>query len=249
MAWIYLAELVALASHSNHMLEQSPIVNLTDTHRVFYCPECDLVTLIKPQYGTMCKLSGHRFFQKSTSFLAGSHAKTSALQGVAKAWKASEADFSTKLSGLQKKLMRRLCSLKTCQQLELEDFEKSSEYLPIWGMIVDGRVFLPEVLEPVTYAKDGSCLPTLTVQDAHGRDRQNQKNGTVTLSLLGRARLMLPTLCSRDWKGKTSNQRNSASLPDLMNGYLNPLFCEEIMGYQMAWTELDALVIRWFRCK
>ena len=53
-----------------------------------------------------------------------------------------------------------------------------------------------------TSGKDSTGWQTPTVQDAHGRDRHNQKNGTVILSLLGQARLAgWPTTRANDGTG------------------------------------------------
>ena len=90
--------------------------------------------------------------------------------------------------------------------------------------------------------------PTLTLQDAHGRDRHNQKNGGVILSLLGMAR-RFPTLTKRD--GRTlkggrdrPNRSGGKSLCQTMlddghnTGYLNPKWCAWFMGY----TQIHALL-------
>ncbi len=67
------------------------------------------------------------------------------------------------------------------------------------------------------------------------------------------ARGVLPTPLARDAKGpmgkKALERRNSPNLPDSVNGPLNPQFVEEIMGYRIDATALDALGTQWFRSK
>lgn len=85
-------------------------------------------------------------------------------------------------------------------------------------------------------------LPTPTVQDACGRDRHNQKNGGVILSLLGIARLtsegLLTTPCADD-TGYRQNRYNQGgtALSTQVGGQLNPRWVEWLMAYQDGWTE------------
>lgn len=171
-------------------------------------------------------------------------AKTSALQAMELAWRGSEVDFSTKLSGLQKKFDRVLSSLKMCQQLELEDWSKLSKHLPKFGMTVDGRVYLPQALEPTISAKDGLCWQTPTVQD-FVRTHHNQTNGSVILSLLGQIR-MWPTPNSTP----AGNNRGGGAgrigkvrptIWTVHGGKLNPMWVEWLMSVPLGWTELKPL--------
>ena len=67
--------------------------------------------------------------------------------------------------------------------------------------------------------------------------------------------LNLPTPCARDWKdsGPNTNYETAAKkkrLAGVLNHthsnltgegtYLSPLFCEEMMGFEIGWTDLDA---------
>jgi hypothetical protein len=91
---------------------------------------------------------------------------------------------------------------------------------------------------------DRGIWPTPTVQDAHGRDRHNQKNGGVILSLLGQAR-MRPTptrgaaMCKWGGAGSRAKLRTMISSEEL-NGALNPTWVEWLMGFPPEWTALDA---------
>ena len=256
MAWICLAELAESDSHSpSSESEQSHIVSKTDTHRAFYCPECNRVRLIELQYGMTSEHCLKNCCRKLILFSEDFHAKTSALQDLEMVWRGSEADFSTKLSDSQKKFDRILCSLKMSQPLELEDWSKLSKHLPKSGMTVGGRVFLPQALERHTSEKDGSYLPTPTAS-AYGTGgngaRKGKQKQIVSLNTMARKNLW-PTPCSLDWKdnGKSPAElkRNSTTLATIAGGQLSPMWVEWLMGYRCGWTELSASVTQWFRCK
>lgn len=128
---------------------------------------------------------------------------------------------------------------KTSQQLELGASTLSSSHLPNYGMIVDGQLFQPKKLEPVTSERGGSCLPTATAT-AYGFNRTNSKNAKRRLSLESMAkRGVLPTPMGRDWKGSGGENRKSPDLAFTMGGNLHPQFVEELMGYPIGWTELE----------
>jgi len=120
MAWIYFQESAESDSHSNLGLEQSRIVNQTDMPNVFFCHECNQVTLTELPFGTTCEpCMGINLNQKSTSSSEDSHAKTSVLQEMELAWKESEADFFSKSSDLQVNFDRDSFSLTAPSRLEL----------------------------------------------------------------------------------------------------------------------------------
>lgn len=284
MAWIYLVESVESDLPLMNTLQQSRIVKTTDTLKAFCCPGCNRVTLIELQSGMTSKLCERKCCHQSTLSLEVFPVKISVLQELVKAWVESEVVFSTRLSDLQKKLTRRLCSWKTFQQLELEDFEKSSEHLPKSGMTVDGLVFLPVALEPHISVKDGSYLPTPTAQ-SYGTNKGGAagRTGKVRMSLETMARAnfwptptvhgnynrpgsskkaglglatavkLYPTPAARDWRdnGKSPAElaRNSQTLATIAGGQLNPMWVEWLMGYPIAWTELNASVTQWFHSK
>jgi hypothetical protein len=221
-----------------------------------------------------------------------SHAKTLALQELERDWKESEAVFSLKSSDLQVSFDPDSFSWKTSQ---LSLFGGLTEFVWSslrWGMIVDGRLFQPPALEPVTDAKDGSCLPMIPTASASDSIRgpgavydpsskrqsdrtlttfaikamlptptaslegsncsPNSTNKRLGLSQLAR-KGQLPTPCARDWKDSgmepSAKNRNSLPLASTVGGSLNPQFVEELMGYKIGWTDLDALEIAWFHSK
>ena len=255
MAWIYLAESAVLVQHSQASeLEQSHIVNKTDTHKAFYCPECNQVTLIELQSGMTLERLLRDCCRQLTSFMVDFHVKTSVLLDLEKAWQESEAVYSTKLSDLQKKLTRRLCSSKMCQQLELEDFEKLSEHLPKSGMTVGGRVYLPQALELHTREKDGSYLPTLTAQ-RYGRQKSKSKNAKNRFSIEYQWKMgLIPTITvsqkSYDNQANGTKKLSISGLWRATTGTTMPAsFCEWVMGINFGYTELNASATQWFHNK
>ena len=98
-------------------------------------------------------------------------------------------------------------------------------------------------------------MPTPTVQDAHGRDRHNQRNGSVILSLLGQVR-RVPTPCAQDAKNSTLpvSQRDRNSIPGWLlqtgsapGGALNPTWVEWLMGWPLGWADCAASAMDKFR--
>lgn len=103
---------------------------------------------------------------------------------------------------------------------------------------------------------------TPTVQDANGRDRHNQRDGSVTLSLLGQAR-MWPTATAtqhKDWspnhnRANTDDDRLDYTVERAASQHgqqilpmrLNPDWVEWLMGWVIGWTDLKPLAMAKFR--
>lgn len=251
MAWIFLVELVGLASHSENGLGHSPTVRMKNSLKLYYCQGCRAETFAEHQFGMTCELCGEVNFQTLTLFTEVSRARTLALREMGEALAVSEADFLTTSQGLSKKQTRALFFSKTSQQLELVASTVSRKHLPNWGLILGGQLYQPKKLEPVTFAKDGLDLPTPTAT-AYGSNQGGAAGrvGKRRMSIDGMAsRGLIPTPMARDWKGSGGTNRESPDLPYTMGGKLNPPFVEEIMGYQIGWTELSHWVTPWFRSK
>jgi hypothetical protein len=202
-------------------------------------------------------------------------AKISASQDAVKAWRESEADFSSKCVAWSKKSSPHSSFLKTCQPLGLEVFEKSSVNLQIWGMTVAGRVYLPRKLEPLTLEKGGSCWPTPVANDdnkspeAHMAMKKRMKGGPrnniTSLQVMVKAmqkgvyREMWPTPKASEidepyeqWLPKTKTNPSNLAVAvhkgtaSYQDGMrLSPMFVEWLMGFPIDWTELNALGMEW----
>lgn len=167
MAWIFLAasEESVLPWHPG--LGRSPIVKSID----FVSPACfhEWLTGIFPSL-PFGRTSQHWIpdnSKESTLSMEVFHARISVLQEMERAWLVSEADFSFKWSVSWKKHVPRSFFSRMSPPFELVDWIMSSGHFPIFGMTVAGRVYLPQKLEPRTYANDGSCwVTTPTVKNS-----------------------------------------------------------------------------------
>jgi hypothetical protein len=153
-----------------------------------------------------------------------------------------------------------------CQAKMDGSFEEFSGTLPIWGMMLDGVVTELPMSEQFIPEKGSALLPTLVASDCgpaaiigkndtfkknkSGTLRKVNQNGTDGSLGLTRTLRLLPTMTANDWKGcarnrhiGSKNNHCSNPLEKLRNGpddpiYLNPNFCEIIMGFPITWTEL-----------
>lgn len=266
MAWIYSPVWGESHLHLSHGSDLSRTVKTIDTPRRFFCPEWTATNYPPHLFGMTCVHCEGTCSQKWTLSMAGSHARTSLLLDMEKVWQESKADFSSKSSALQKKYVRRLCSLRMSQQLELEDFEKSSEHLPLFGMTVGGRVCLPQKLEPRTLDDDGSLLPTPTANEYGTSNNGNPGDsrtsyatkGKMSLSTMARRNLWPTPVASDGPKGgpnrihgKGTLSLSAAAAQSVLprTGQLSPMWTEWLMGYPSEWTGLNALGMQWCQPK
>lgn len=97
-----------------------------------------------------------------TSYLAASHARTSAKGALAPASPESEAAFGPTWHGSFAKYDPVTSSWKTQQGSLLEDSTVFSETWPKWGSMQGGVCYLRPSLAPTTYANASGLLPTPT---------------------------------------------------------------------------------------
>lgn len=243
MAWIFLAGSVELRWPWSPGCELLPIAKKIDTPKQCYSPEWQKENCRPLQSGTKCKPCQRVFFHLSTSSLEDSPARTLVLQELEKAWQESEAACFLKLSDWLASYDQDSFSWKMCQ---LSLFEGLTEFCWSslrWGMIVDGRLYQPQRLEPVILEKDGSYLDTPTASTASYR---NQNIPTPTASRVGHnksaskgahIRLSLYGMATR------------GILPGHPKGSLNPEWVEQAMGFKEEWTEINVLGMQWFQSK
>lgn len=256
MAWIYLAESVESVWPLHHGSDQSPIVRETDTLKLFCCLGCGQVNLRPPEYGTTLPRSYLACCpeMKLISSTADSPARISALQELVAAWEASGQDYFSKSYDYVAIFDRDSFSWKTSQLSLFGGLTEFSWSSLRWGSIVDGRLYQPRNLEPHIYENDGSYLPTPTASQAGTNGKtwckktQSWINGIPSLTMMANQN-RIPTPKARDWKGSGGANRESPDLPRTMGGSLNPQFVEEIMGYSIGWTALEAWAMQWFRSK
>tara|TARA_R100001594_G_scaffold95870_1_gene130153 strand:- start:103 stop:441 length:339 start_codon:yes stop_codon:yes gene_type:complete len=108
----------------------------------------------------------------------------------------------------------------------------------------NGQLYQQVLWEPVIDAVDGGLLPT-PLASAGNRKAKFKQGGTPLLGVL------LPTPTAREWKDGSSQSTKKCRKQDSLgraihhtyppNGdhmYLNPFFVEEMMGYEVGWTDL-----------
>lgn len=98
--------------------------------------------------------------------------------------------------------------------------EEFSGTFPTWGLMLDGAVYGLQSLERFTTEKGLELLPTPVKSDT-----------------------WVMNLKSTEWNG--SNKHSMTLIQALRRGksdaiYLNPNFCEMLMGFPVGWTELEA---------
>lgn len=225
--WIYLkdyhssAESVVSTLRSEDGCNQSPTAKSSHTAKAFSCKECRKDICPKHQYGMIYEPSTLRRLRKSTQMISTSsteasrnHAKTSVLQAVEQAWRASEADFFLRSCAWPKKSSPSSYSLKMSRPSLVEAVFESLEKLPRWGMIVDGVLYPLHPLEHCIEEKGGSCWPTPAARDWKDSGMEPSAKGRKS-PCLPAAVMMFPTPNTSDCFN--ANMKNNH---DLKKGYL-----------------------------
>lgn len=144
-----------------------------------------------------------------------------------------------------------------------------SEDFPRSGMMLSGTLYPLNPLVPSTFVKESGLLPTLTVmrvgentsvktfqaRAARALERNGGRSGNgcgpdTAMAL----KMILPTLCARDYRGGATKERTAAmrlisrrgldlpswlrAMTDLTGG-INPYWAEGFMGFPEGWTELE----------
>jgi len=159
---------------------QSFTVSENDTLKVFSCPACQTVSFQPLPSGMTCERCTS-LSDQSTSSTVGSHAKTSPLPVLVRAWQESEADFTSSLKELSEKQSRLSSSLKTSLQSGHADLVVWCGDFPSWGMTSGGQLCLPRKLEPRTLGKDGFSWPTPHANCHTGAGHGPNKTGAPNL--------------------------------------------------------------------
>jgi len=201
------------------------------------------------------------------------HVKTSVLPALEKAWQESEVGFFLKSSDSLAKFDLDSFSWKTSQLSLFEDSTELQWNLLRWGMIVDGQLYQPPQLEPITGEKDSSVLPTPTTVDSGSLFNRSASQNAADRPTLG----AMAKFDSKSAGGGAEMKRNSPKLSALVKfrtpmnsdhkdrgvrkdgqqiqlqtqvgGQLNPMWVEWLMGLPLGWTELKPLGMESCPCK
>jgi hypothetical protein len=160
MAWIFLAASEGSPWRWHPGSDQSPTVRTTDTLRRFYCHECETGACQSPPSGTTCGRCAEPIFPRWTLSAAVSPARTSALQALELAWRASEAGLYLNSSASLASADHASSSWRTFQLSLFGGSTAFSWSSMRWGLMRDGRLYQPQKWEPRTYESESGLLPT-----------------------------------------------------------------------------------------
>ncbi len=246
----------AAESLEENSLDGAPSVPLKSSLTVvkFSCGGRTKATLNLSPSGMTCELLTDALgMDLWMSSVVDSPAKTSALQGRARASMASEADSGKSLRASLAKYDPVSRSWKIARHLFGEDLAQSSETWPRWGMTQGGELYpLPIAAEFICESGSGLSLPTprsCTAMQAQITESTANAEFPNLETVL--ARLMLPTIGknegsasarftgSRDFRGAKMSEGLRTCKTDPI--YLNPLFAELVMMWPSGWTDLQPL--------
>lgn len=258
MAWIYSAASAESPWPWIPGCDQSPIAKTTDTLSLFCYHEWQRGICHRRPSGMTCGHSGATNVVgcELISLPEDSHAKISALQGLAKAWRASEADWFSRYSGSLKKSGQLSFFSKTSQPLGHVEVNEWGKNWPRSGMIVDGIVYPLSTWERRTNESVGGCLPTPTAtpygSNQGGASGRIGKKRYSLEQLWKLGRLPTPTVSQKSYD-RQKDGSISHSLPAIWKattGTTMPYtFSEWIMGYPLRWTAIEHWAMQWFRPK
>jgi hypothetical protein len=190
------------------------------------------------QFGmTFAPLTANLGAELLTWFLAASRARTFQSLEKGLGWTGNEADFGKRWRGLFLKFNRATSWWRTHQCLFQEDLPRCSLTLPQWGLMLDGELLEPTMLERHTNGKgcgllDSTPTKVMPVETNLTQDR-------IRILPSGRPRKLS--------KNGTDGSMNWAQLM-LHKGMIpTPELCEYYMGWPIGATGLQPLAMARFR--
>ena len=191
-------------------------------------------------FGTMFAPCAEICFHSSTSSTVVFPARTLASPAAEQAWQESEAGYFSRSQGSLARFDLALSSWRTWQRSLMETWEPLPKRLPDCGMSFDGELYPLSMWERRILENAGFLWPTPCLPGNGGTNGKSKMK-----------RLMAPTpnatafnggrLTGR--KGKKNPERNNfqdfCSLRLKMR-YPLPEFTEQIMGYPLGWTRIEA---------
>ena len=191
MSWLFSQALVeAFSGASSSDGEPSAPLSVMPTPHKFWRNDKMMDASKLSQFGLTCVvLTEDRGAALLTSFLEASHARTSAQQARAQESTGNALASGLNLLGSLARFDPASSSWKTPQCSLVEGLDRFSETWPRWGSMRNGASWARMTPALPTVESGSGSWATPTVQDANGRDRHNQRDGSTRPSLLGQARL------------------------------------------------------------
>ena len=187
-----------------------------------------------------------------TWFREASRARTSAQPEKAQGSTAKGLGFGEKWHELSVKYDLDSCSWKTVHCLFPEDLPWSSVTLPRLGMMRAGCVYQQESVAQITKGIDCGSLekfPTPTVKGNYNRKGLSKTSGDGLATYV--KKYPFPTPCASDNRNRGTTQTPAIArriekgkqvmLSMTLDGPMNPVFVEWLMGWPLGWTELQPL--------
>ncbi len=219
MSWLFSQALVEEYLEATS-LDGEPSVQWSGNHTQLAYLQPDKMTDFSrlSRFGmTFAPLTVDRGKELLMSYLAGFHARTSALQAEATDLTENGQDSGEKWRGWLAKFDPVTSTLRTAQCSLLEEEPELLQTLPRWGMTVDGLLWEQPTLEPITRGTGFGLWATPTRCDYKG------------------------------FTGTANFQSRKKQFHDLTGGqvtgtiYPNPITYEAMMGWPLGWTDLKPL--------
>lgn len=231
MSWLFSRALVAEFSEATCSDGEPSAQSNTQPIQQAYCSPDRMTEFSRlSRFGmTFATLTESRGAELLTLYLADFHAKTYPAQGKALESKAPGLGYGEKWHELSVKFDLDLCSWKTVHCLFPEDLPWSSVTLPRLGMMRAGCVYQQESVAQITKGIDCGSLekfPTPTKYPFPTPCASDNRNRGTTQT---------PAIARRIEKGK------QVMLSMTLDGPMNPVFVEWLMGWPLGWTELKPL--------
>jgi hypothetical protein len=218
MSWSYsLVQVEEYSAACCSDTELSALLSTTPTPDQFYWPDKTTEHSRLSRFGMTCvPLTASHGEALLTWYLAGFHARTSALQEVGPDWTAKGQGYGEKWLGLLGRFDPDSCSLKTAQLSLLEDLTACCPTLPRWGLMLDGELYPQPIPALCTDEKESGFLPTPSGCSNHG---SNHVAGRLD-----------------EWGGSSNPWRGTE-----IGKISCPAFEEWVMGWPVQFTALTPL--------
>ena len=238
MSWHYL-QAGEVASWEGTCLDGAPsaLLSLLPTSEKSCLPVSGTSSYQSSPFGTMCEpLTESHGVDKLTLSAGDSPAKISVQRGGVLEYQANEADFGKKWRASFAKYNHDLSLWKTAQCSLVEDLESFSGTWPRWGLMRGGECWELMTLEPTMPEIGYGLWPTPVKSDAlvpfghktmeKKEKKERRKSGAHIGSQLTWFR---------------------GALPYVVDGRINPILPEWLMGWPPGWTDLQPLAMDKFQ--
>jgi hypothetical protein len=251
MSWLFSRALVAEYSAGTCSDgELSAQLSVMDTPHKFWRNDKTMAFSDLSRFGLTCAaLTESRGEELLMSYLAGFRAKTSVQPGKALAWPASVPASGEKWRASWAKFDPSTSTWKTAQYSLLEGLESSLGTWPRWGSMQGGESYQQPTPVRLTFGSESGLWPAPVASDTGSRSKPYAQGGTplsLAVKLWPTPTTMKstggPALCK--WGGAGARKKMATMVSHAeMNGPLNPVWVEWLMGWPAGWSDLTPLAM------